>query len=427
MRTRDGSPGAREAPRREVLHHEAPRRAAPAKAPSASRDGLVRGGALAASGRPDAGTGRRRRLPAPSLLSPGVALDPYPLYRLLREDFPLVRDEAFGAWLVSRYSDVRGVLARPRLVAPPPGRTLAHMEGATHRAHRALVEPALRGRAVAALAAGISRTAYVLARRVAVRHEADLVAEFCQWLPAAAAVAALGLPCEDAARVHAWCREGLTHLGGHHRELDACLRPHMARRRAHPGDDLLSVLCTAEVAGRPLSDEAVTGLVGSLLGGGGETTALALASFLANLLDHPRQLALVRERPELIPAAWAESLRRDPPAPVVLRRALRPVAVAGVPLPAGARVACLVGSAGRDPARFADPDRYDVFRADRGHLAFGAGRHACLGAELAAGVAEYGVRALLDALPGLRWAPGFRPKGQGLLTRGPRTLLVRPG
>ncbi|MYY86547.1 cytochrome P450, partial [Streptomyces sp. SID335] len=84
--------------------------------------------------------------------------------------------------------------------------------------------------------------------------------------------------------------------------------------------------------GRPLSDEAVCGLVGSLLGGGGEATALAFASFLANLLDDPQQLAVVRERRALIPAAWAESLRRDPPAPVVLRRAVRRVTVAGAPL-----------------------------------------------------------------------------------------------
>ncbi|MFJ2769360.1 cytochrome P450 [Streptomyces sp. NPDC087300] len=361
-----------------------------------------------------------------SLAAPGVPRDPYPLYRVLREGFPLVWDEATGAWLVSRYRDVRAALARPRLVALPPGRTLAHMEGATHLAHRALVSPALRGRALEALAAGTARTAHVLARRIAGRQEADLVAEFCHWLPAAAAVAALGLPYEDAARVQELCRGGLTHLGGGpHHALDACLRPHLARRRAHPGDDLLSVLCTAEVDGRPLSDETVTGVAGTLLGGGGEAAALGLASFLANLLDHPGQLALLRERPELIPGAWAESLRRDPPAPVVLRRAARPVTVAGFPLPAGAVVACLVGSAGRDPARFADPDRYDIFRADPGGLAFGAGRHSCPGAALAGLTAGHGLRALLDALPGLRWAPGARPAPEGLLTRGPRSLLVR--
>ncbi|MFE2680915.1 cytochrome P450 [Streptomyces mirabilis] len=363
-----------------------------------------------------------RRLPdPPSLLTPGIERDPYPLYRTLRQRFPLVYDRPFGAWLVSRYADVRAALADPRLVAAPPGRTLAHLEGGTHSAHRALVSPAFRGHALTALAAGVERTAYVLARRLADRQEADLVAEFCHWLPTAAAVAALGLPYEDTARVHAWCRTGLDHLGGHHPELDAFLLPYIARRRAHPGDDLLSALCTARADGRPLSDEAVAGIAGTLLGAGGEATAHALASFLANLLDHPGQPALVRARPELTAGAWAESLRRDPPLHIVLRRAVEPVGA----VPMGATVACLLGAAGRDPARFADPDRYDVFRPDPGQLAYGSGRHFCPGALLARLTAEHGLRALFAALPELRRSPGFHPVADGLISRSPRSLLVR--
>ncbi|MET7894027.1 cytochrome P450 [Streptomyces mirabilis] len=363
-----------------------------------------------------------RRLPdPPSLLTPGIERDPYPLYRTLRQKFPLVYDQPFGAWLVSRYADVRAALADPRLVAAPPGRTLAHLEGGTHSAHRALVSPAFRGHALTALTAGVERTAYVLARRLADRQEADLVAEFCHWLPTAAAVAALGLPYEDTARVHAWCRTGLDHLGGHHPELDAFLLPYIARRRAHPGDDLLSALCTARADGRPLADEAVAGIAGTLLGAGGEATAHALASFLANLLDHPGQLALVRARPELTAGAWAESLRRDPPLHIVLRRAVEPVGA----VPVGATVACLLGAAGRDPARFADPDRYDVFRPDPGQLAYGSGRHFCPGALLARLTAEHGLRALFAALPELRRSPGFHPVADGLISRSPRSLLVR--
>ncbi|MFF2125071.1 cytochrome P450 [Streptomyces olivochromogenes] len=365
-----------------------------------------------------------RRLPdPPSLLTPGIERDPYPLYRTLRQRFPLVYDRPFGAWLVSRYADVRAALADPRLVAAPPGRTLAHLEGGTHSAHRALVSPAFRGHALTALTAGVERTAYVLARRLADRQEADLVAEFCHWLPTAAAVAALGLPYEDTARVHAWCRTGLDHLGGHHPELDAFLLPYIARRRAHPGGDLLSALCTARADGRPLSDEAVAGIAGTLLGAGGEATAHALASFLANLLEHPGQLALVRARPELTAGAWAESLRRDPPLHIVLRRAVEPVGA----VPVGATVACLLGAAGRDPARFADPDRYDVFRPGPGQLAYGSGRHFCPGALLARLTAEHGLHALFAALPELRRSPGFHPVADGLLSRSPRSLLVRLG
>jgi pulcherriminic acid synthase len=358
----------------------------------------------------------------PSLLDPGVERDPQPLYRALRGDFPLVYDEPFGAWLISRYVDVRAALADRRLAAPDPGPAAALREDGTHRAYRALVSSGLADHATAALESGVERTAYVLARRLASRQEADLVTEFCQWLPAAAAVAALGLPYEDTVRVHAWCRTGLDHLGGHRPGLGAHLRPHIVRRRAQPGDDLLSALCTARPDGRPLTDEAVTALAGTVLGAAGETTARALASFLANLLDHPGQLDLIRARPELTGGAWAESLRRDPPLQIVPRRALEPIG----PIPEGATVACLLGSAGRDPARFADPDRYDAFRPDPGELAYGAGRHLCLGAPLARLTAEHGLRALLAVLPGLRRAPGPRPPAEGLISRSPRTLPVCP-
>lgn len=358
----------------------------------------------------------------PSLLDPGTERDPYPLYRTLRGRFPLLYDEPFGAWLISRYADVRAALADPRLASPEPGPALAHLDGETGDAHRALVSPAFQDRAPAALAAGVERAAHVLARRLAARREADLVAEFCQWLPTAAVVAALGMPYEVTARVHALCRAGLDHLGGHRPALAALLGPYIARRRAHPGADLLSVLCTARTGERPLTDAAVTGVAGILLGAGGGTTARALASFLANLLDHPAQLDAIRGRPALAGGAWAESLRRDPPLQVVPRRARETIG----PIPAGATVACLVGAAGRDPERFADPDRYDVFRADHGDLAYGSGRHFCPGTSLARLTAEHGLRALLDVLPDLRRAPGVRPPAEGLVSRSPRTLPVLP-
>ena len=191
--------------------------------------------------------------------------DPYPLYRTLRTHHPLVYDEPFGAWLVSRYDDVRAALADPRLVALPG-------DGPAEAGR--LLDRVLHGPALAALTAAVERGAHVLARRLAAREEADLVAEFCDWLPTATVVAALGLPYEETARVHCWCRTGLGPSGGGRSELGVFLRPLTARRRAHPGGDLLSVLCAAR------TDESVTGLVGALLGAAGETSARALASFL---------------------------------------------------------------------------------------------------------------------------------------------------
>ncbi|MFJ9249814.1 cytochrome P450 [Streptomyces sp. NPDC101776] len=354
--------------------------------------------------------GTPARPPGPPSLLTAVP-DPYPLYRVLRTHHPLVYDEPFGAWLVSRYDDVRAALADPRLV-PLPGDGPRVAPEADRFLGRAL-----RGPALTALTAAVERGAYVLANRLAAREEADLVAEFCDWLPTATAVAALGLPYEETARVHRWCRTGLGRSGGGRPELGAFLGPLMARRRAHPGGDLLSVLCAARTDDGPLPDETVTELVGTLLGAAGGTTARALASFLANLLDHPGQLSALRARPELTAGAWAESLRRDPPLHIVLRRAVEPVGA----IPAGDTVACLLGAAGRDPERFTDPDRYDAFRPDPDPLAPEAEAEALV-ARL---TAEHGLRALLTALPGLRRAQGARRMPEDLVHRSPRTLAVR--
>ncbi|MEU6954037.1 cytochrome P450 [Streptomyces sp. NPDC045714] len=335
--------------------------------------------------RPDALPAARRphRLAGgqPGLLAPGATTDPYRLrlYRLLRTDYPLGYDPGLGAWLLSRYADVALALTDPRFTGyphdgTPRGRApvpLGLCRGSLVCVPRAVpyrtAEPA------------VERTAYVLARRIAGRDRADLVADFCRWLPAGAAAAAAGLSYPDlstlprGAALHRW-------TGG-------------------PGD------CAGPTALREH----------------------ALASFLANMLDDPdlSAAATVGEgAATLLGRAWAETLRRDPPVQIVLRRTRTEVAVSGGTLPAGAPVACLIGAAGRDPARFGAPDRFDPLRADADPLLIGPA--SCPAALLGRLEAEHGLRALLTAMPGIRWADGFRPAAGGLLTRGPRTLLVRP-
>lgn len=300
----------------------------------------------------------------PSLLAPGAARDPYRFYRVLRERYPLSYDAPLGGWLISRYDDVATALTDPRFTgfphdgAPRGGPAplgLCHGNARCLPRDRYTVET---GTVPPRLAERVERTAYVLARRIAGRRRADLVEEFCRWLPAGPATAPTG-----------------------------------------SGD----VPCTARTALR-------------------ET---ALASFLANLLDAPDLLAALRVEPALAGRAWTESLRRDPPVQIVLRRTAAEVTLSGGSLPARAPVACLIGAAGRDPERFAAPDVFDPFRADQDRVM--AGPAGCPAVALGRLEAEQGVRALLDAMPGLRWADGFRPAATGLLTRGPRSLLVRPG
>ncbi|MEU6015635.1 cytochrome P450 [Streptomyces sp. NPDC047515] len=372
-------------------------------------------------------TGRTARGPrpgtGPSLLAPGAAHDPYRLYRVLREEYPLSYDAPLGAWLVSRYADVAMALGDPRFTgfphdgAPRGGPAplgLCHgnhlctphgQRGTTtgpvprHIADPGTVQRDMAGpgavqRDIAApgsvprhmadmadmadagpvprhMAARIERTAYVLARRIAGRRQADLVEEFCRWLPAGSTV---GAPSRT-----------------------------YVTRLPRTGTGSTATPCVRH-----------TGL-----------RETALASFLANLLDAPDLLAALRIEPALADRAWTESLRRDPPVQIVLRRTVTEVTLSGGTLPAGAAVACLIGSAGRDPERFSAPDLYDPFRHDQGSSLTGPAD--CPAVVLGRLEARQGLRALLDAMPRLRWAEGFRPAGTGLLTRGPRALLVRPG
>ncbi|CAM5456607.1 hypothetical protein SBADM41S_08979 [Streptomyces badius] len=241
--------------------------------------------------RPDALPAARRphRLSGglPGLLAPGATTDPYRLrlYRLLRTDHPLGYDPALGAWLLSRYTDVALALTDPRFTGYPH-------DGAPRG--RAPVPLGLcRGSLVcgpltvpwSTAAPAVERTAYVLARRIAGRDRADLVADFCRWLPAGAAAAAAGLAHPDLSTL-----------------------PRGARHRRTGGG---AGGCTGSTALREH----------------------ALASFLANMLDDPDLLAAATAGEAggaasgaLLGRAWAETLRRDPPVQIVLRRTRTEVA-----------------------------------------------------------------------------------------------------
>jgi pulcherriminic acid synthase len=167
---------------------------------------------------------------------------------------------------------------------------------------------------------------------------------------------------------------------------------------------------------------------------GGETTEKGLATTLRNLLAHPDALESVREDRSLLPRAIAESFRYTAPTHMVPRQTSDEVRVSGGTLPAGAEVLCFLGSANRDERRFADPDRFDLHRPESDpkraftgaadHLAFGGGRHFCLGAVLSRFEIEMAVNRILDTLPRLRLA-GDAPPDVGLFLRGPATLPVR--
>lgn len=393
----------------------------------------------------------------PDILSEEFAADPYPAYRVMREHYPLIWHEPTKSYIVSRYEDVSRAFRDPVFTTanydwqlePVHGRTILQLDGREHAVRRALVAPAFRGSELQdKFLPVIERNARELIDRFRGSGSADLVADFATHFPVNVIVDMLGLDRADHERFHRWYTSIIAFLGNlsgdpgvtsaglrTREEFAAYMIPIIRDRRDNLGDDLLSALCAAEIDGTQMSDEDIKAFCSLLLAAGGETTDKAVASLFANLLQYPDQLAAVRRDHGLIPRALAETLRYTPPVHMIMRQPSEDVTVSGGTVPAGSTVTCLIGAANRDGQRYADPDRFDIFRADldtvnafsaaANHLAFALGRHFCVGALLAKTEVEVGVGQLLDALPDIHLPNGFRPAERGVFTRGPAALPVR--
>ena len=204
-------------------------------------------------------------------------------------------------------------------------------------------------------------------------------------------------------------------------ELNAYLRPAVAERRRRPADDLISVLVDPHHEGT-LTDLDMAMLISLILVAGNETTTNLIGNAVNALLDHPDQLARVRADPGLMPSLVEETLRYDTPAQVMFRSTTRELKVAGTTIPAEATVALLLGSANRDERVFEAPDRFDVTRDAKRHIAFGFGVHFCLGASLARLEARVALEALVPELPRLRRRDAATIFVDSFVVRGPKRL-----
>ncbi|HWC81912.1 MAG TPA: cytochrome P450 [Pseudonocardiaceae bacterium] len=392
----------------------------------------------------------------PDILSPAFAADPYSAYTVLRENAPLYWHEGTQSYIVSRYPDVERAFKDPTFTTdnygwqlePVHGRTILQMSGREHSVRRALVAPAFRGATLREkFAPVIERNATDLIDTFRHTGRVELVHDFARRFPINVIVDMLGLDKADHVRFQGWYTAIIAFLGNlsqdpevtaaglrTHDEFAEYMIPVIQRRRENPGDDLLSSLCSAEVDGTSMSDEDIKAFCSLLLAAGGETTDKAVASVFANLLRHPDQLAAVRADRDLIPRAFAETLRYSPPVHMIMRQPGEDVPVADGTIPAGSTVTCLIAAANRDPDRYAEPDEFNIFRDDlevttafsaaANHLAFALGRHFCVGALLAESEVLVGTNLLLDAMPDMRLRPGFVPTEHGVFTRGPAELPI---
>lgn len=320
--------------------------------------------------------------------------------------------------------------AAPTTLHPVEPPSLLVTEPPDHTRYRRLVTRVFTMRAVEKLRGRTEEIAADLLDRLEARATGpvDLVESYCAVLPVTVIAEILGVPEAERERVLDFGSAAAPSLDlglGFRRyrsvaralaQFDRWLGEHLDRLRRNPGDNLLSQLVTVRDEGQGLSEAELKATAGLVLAAGFETTVNLLGNGIALLHDHPGERARVVADPSLWANVVEEALRLDPPVLLTGRMAARDTELAGQPIRAGSMVTAILGGANRDPEVFPDPLRFDVGRANaREHIAFSAGRHHCLGAQLARMEGEVGLRAVWDRFPDLRLEPGARRRETRIL------------
>ncbi|HWD06443.1 MAG TPA: cytochrome P450 [Amycolatopsis sp.] len=289
----------------------------------------------------------------------------------------------------------------------------AHMlntDPPTHTRLRKLVNKAFTSRAIAGLRPRIEEIAKELLDAMGGHDEVDLMATFAGPLPITVICELLGVREADRGEFTGWSNTLLgsgdvEHLQAAAIAMHSYLVELVARKRAEPGDDLLSGLVLATDEGDSLSEDELVSMAFLLLVAGHETTVNLIGNATLALLRAPEQRAKLAADPGLMPGAVEEFLRFDGPINIAtLRYTIDDVEVGDETIPAGEFVQVSLLAANRDETRFPDPAELDVTRAPGGHLAFGHGIHYCVGAPLARMEAEIALNGLLARFPNLELA-----------------------
>lgn len=392
------------------------------------------------------------------LLDPGNRADPYPLYGEIRARGPLVLPD-INLVVFSGYDDCFDVLRHPdsasdRLKSTVAQRAIANGEPARpfgppgflfldppdHTRLRKLAQKAFAPKVVKAMEAEIALLVDTLLEKVAAAGQFDVIADLAYPLPVAVICRLLGVPLEDepefshaSALLARSLDPFITFTGEVPDDMDErlqaglwlrqYLRDLIARRRADPGEDLMSRLIAAEEDGDQLTEDEIVATCNLLLIAGHETTVNLIANAILAMLREPRHWAALAADPTHASAVIEETLRYDPPVQLVARIAAADLDINGTTVPKGDSALLLTAAAQRDPSAFVDADVFDPHRASIKHLAFGHGAHFCLGAPLARLEAQLALTMVTARFPDaqLIGTPEYKPN---LTLRGLSTLTV---
>lgn len=372
--------------------------------------------------------------------------DPIALWANLRANCPVTPAEGISpagqpTYFVSTWAEADAVLRDTETFSSSingegtgkfMGPNMLSMDGERHRAHRLLVSYAFRASQLVKWEHSLMRPAIDrLCDGVVAQGKAELMSEVISRYPVLVICGLCDIPAQDSPKFLQWAID--IHRGMRDpavgeaaaSAMQAYLEPIVARRRANPGDDLISDIVTAEVDGHRLDDEEVFGFLRLLLPAGSESTFRTMGSALLAILTTPGLLDRVLADRALLAAVVEETIRWDASNSMVNRIATRDTVLAGCPIPAGSSVLVFTGSANRDQAHFTDPDRFDPDRQTARHMSFGTGPHQCLGMHLARIELRAGLDVILDRLANLRLDPAWpTPVIEGFTFRGPAELHV---
>jgi cytochrome P450 len=376
---------------------------------------------------------------------PVAAQDIYGLLASSRERCPVLHGSKHGGfWALSRFADVTGAAndhehftTRQGVTVPALGLPIASVPLTTdppeHKFYRRALQPFFTPAAVAQMEDHIREVVIERIESFVSAGHADLVAELAGPVPCIVIAMVLGLDRGLWSSFMEWVdgMEAASHVGDtaareiYAGKLKDFLVSEVEQRRAVPRDDLLTAIATMTSPDAPVSDAIRYGMAQLILVAGHDTTVAGIGSLLRHLMENPGLRARAREDRDVLARAIEESLRFESPVLGLARTVTCPVTVQDRDLAPGDKVLLMFGSANHDPRRFPDPDVFDADRYDRPpHIAFGFGRHRCIGEHLARLELRIVAEELLRRVPDYQLAPGAVIKMRTALVRGPLSLEV---
>jgi cytochrome P450 len=403
------------------------------------------------------GTSKNRK----SLFSEEIVQDPYPTYARLHEEGPIHYVEVAGKWAVwsifshaecaSIAKDARlsAKRAQQMLLPLPLSRQaefselarmlslwLIFMDPPEHSRLRKLLNKGFSAAAVEAMRPQVQAIVDQMLSPLKQDSDVDLMHELANPMPVQIILEMLGIPQELRDTFVEWSRAIAAFRGNPNRTVEEAqaaqdalialtdfFRKTVEERRRNKGNDLISLLIDIEEEGEVLTEEELYAQCIALLFAGHETTRNLIGNGIYTLLKNPEQTAELRTKPEMIRSAVEELLRYESPVQFTARVLKEDMEICGQEIRKGWTVQCMLGAANRDPKQFKEPDQLDLKRLNNQHLAFGAGVHACIGAQLARLEGQVAILNLVQRFPNMQlrgprpeWAPTFGLRGLNSLS-----------